>query len=164
MQGGKTIQTILALRPGRREMGVAVFERNELVFWGVSGFRERDQEALLDAVERRVVSLVQRYQPEVVAIEEPSKVRLRMSPMLGMIIGRVSTIAAEAGLRFLTLDALVVREKLCSSTKATRVQMAERIVERYPHLERYCRCSSRLQEDYWRPMFSAVGVGVAVFR
>ena len=160
MQGGKTIQTILALRPGRREMGVAVFEGNESVFWGVSGFRERDQEALLDAVERRVKTLVQQYQPEVLAIEQPSKVRLRMSPMLEMITGRVSTVAAEAGLRFLALDALVVREKLCGSSKATRAQMAERIVEQYPHLGRYVQGVSYSQRDYWRPMFSAVGVGI----
>ena len=163
MEENKNTTQVLALRPGRREIGVAVLEADELLFWGVAGFRESDAQALLKTVEKRIQDLVLTYQPEVLAIEQPSKVRLRMSPMLGMITGRVSTIAVEAGLRFLALDALVVREKLCGSSKATRARMAERIVELYPHLGRYCRCSSQLQEDYWRPMFSAVGVAT-VFR
>ena len=53
-------------------------------------------------------------------------------------------------------------KQVCGSTKATRAQMAERIVEMYPHLGRYCRCSSQLQEDYWMPMFAAAGVVVTV--
>ena len=145
-------------------MGVAVLEADELLFWGVAGFRESDAQALLKTVEKRVRDLVQTYQPEVLAIEQPSKVRLRMSPMLGMITGRVSTVAVEAGLRLLALDARIVREKLCGSVKATRSQMTERIVEQYPHLARYRDYSSQWQEDYWMPMFAAVGVGVVAFR
>jgi len=145
-------------------MGVAVLEGDELLFWGVTGFRERGAKTILRAVEKRVQGLVQIYQPEVLAIEKPSKVRLKASPLLGVITERVRKVAEEAGLRFLAYDALLVRKRLCGSTKATRSQMAARIVELYPHLARYQQCSSQWQEAYWMPMFAAVGVGMTTFK
>ena len=141
-------------------MGVAVLEHDELVFWGVSGFRECDVKPLLDSVERRLGDLILRYQPEVIAIEQPSRARLKASPFLGVMTGQISMAVVEAGLRFLAHDALDVRKRMCGSAKATRAQMAEQIVERFPHLERYQEGASSWQESYWMPMFAAVGVGV----
>ena len=160
----KKTQAILALRPGRREMGVAFLEADELVDWRVSCFREPVGDVLLDAVERRVIRLVERFQPTVVVIEDPSKVRLRMSPALSGIVARIRAVAEGAGLRFVAISPEAVRKQVCGSEKAMHAQMAEKLVERFEHLERYRRCSSGLQEDYWRPMFSAVGVGMVVFR
>ena len=117
---------------------------------------------MLDAVERRVIRLVERFQPTVVAIEDPSKVRLRMSPALSGIVARIRAVAEGAGLRFVAVRPEAVRKRVCGSEKATHAQMSGRIVERYPHLERYCRGASQMQKDYWRPMFSAVGVGVVL--
>lgn len=147
---------------------MAVLEADELVDWRVSCFREPSFakatdgkpvcDALLDAVERRVRGLIQRFEPTVMAIEEPSEVRLRMSPALAGVVARIRSVAQDAGLRFVAVSPLRVRKQVCGAEKATHAQMSERIVERYPHLGRYCRCSSQWQEDYWRPMFSAVGV------
>jgi hypothetical protein len=53
-------------------------------------------------------------------------------------------------------------KQVCGSTKATRAQMAERIVGQYPHLGRYRDYSSQWQEDYWMSMFAAVEVGLVL--
>ena len=185
MHEEETTINILALRPGRREMGVAVLEvrsagqgrmpsaGEELVFWGVTGFRGLVGKALLEAVERRVMELIQQYEPAVVAIEEPSGVRLRMSPMLGEIVRVIRAVAVDAGVRFVAVSPAEVRKRVCGSERATHAEVVGKIVERYPGLGRYRRRSgpkaqqagyraSRQQEDYWRPMFSAVGVGVSI--
>ena len=143
-------------------MGIAVLEGDELIFWGIAGFRAHAGQKLLTAVERRLRGLVQTYQPMVLAIEEPTAVRLKMSSALAGIVMRIQSVATNAGLRFVTASPEGVRERMCGSERATHAQMAERMVKRFPHLERYGRCSSQRQEDYWRPMFSAVGVGVCV--
>ncbi len=89
--------TLLALRPGGREIGVAVLEGQDLLFWGVAGFREYQGEDLLKAVEGRLLALIQTYQPQVLAMEKPAPVRLAASPALGAILGRIRDVGYRCG-------------------------------------------------------------------
>ena len=142
-------------------MGVAVLEGDELLYWGVTGFRERDVRMLLDGVKERVLSLIQFYQPGMLAVERPHTTRLKASPALEMIVERISAVAVASSLYFCLYDALTIRRNLCGQERATRRQMIAQVVTRYPHLARYAAPGvSRWQESYWLPMFAAVGVGL----
>jgi len=146
MEENKNPIHILALRPGKREIGIAMLEEKDLADWSVMGFRESDDTILLDRIEARLISLIQRYQPTIMAIEQPSDFRIKASPLLGVIAGRISTVAVSQGLRFLSYDALEIRKKLCGSASATRSQLAEQIVALYPDLKCRQHCSSQWQE------------------
>ena len=145
-------------------MGIAVLEGYELVFWGIMGFRSVSQKALLYAVERRLESLIHIYQPQVLAEEQPSAVRMKASPMLGEIAGRVSSVALASLLCYRIVSPKNVRLRLCGSRKTSRRAMAEYIISQYPHLGRYHRCVSQWQRSYWMPMFTAVAVGLVCGR
>jgi RNase H-fold protein (predicted Holliday junction resolvase) len=103
MHNEKTITptktTLLALRPGRRKVGVAVLEGQDLLFWGVAGFREYRGEELLKAVEGRLLALIQTYQPQVLAVEKPAPARLAASPALGAVLDRISAVVVRERLR-----------------------------------------------------------------
>jgi len=159
-----TTETILALRPGRREMGIAVLEGRDLVFWGTFGFRAHSGQRLLTAVEGRLQDLVHTYQPAVLAIEDPTSARLAASPMLRAITDQTRRIAKGKGCPFRAFRPDAIRKQLCGSTKATRVQMVDYIVNQYPHLARYRKESSRWQKEYWTPMFTAVAVALVYAR
>lgn len=163
MPENKITTQILALRPGKREMGIAALEGQDLVFWGVAGFRGHRQN-LLEVVERRVQCLVRMYQPEVIAIEQPSQVRLAASWSLPGITSCISEVAERDGLRFMAYDRWVIREKLFGVAWVNRCELADRMAKLYPHLARYRNCSSRWQESYWLAMFMAVAVGVVCER
>lgn len=75
-------------------------------------------------------------------------------------MSRISAVAVGEGLQVQVCSPDKVRERLGGSEPATYSQMVERIVSFYPHLERYRRPRQPWQEDYWRPMFAAVGVGI----
>ncbi len=160
MEKIETNNPILALRPGRREMGVAVLEGAELAFWGIAGFRAYGRGQLLTAVETRLQDLVQTYQPIVLAIEQPTRSRLLASPMLAAVIDQIGTAAVDMDLQLLTYCPGTVRKRLCGSRWVTRQVLAGRIVELYPHLARYQDSSSLWQETYWMPMFAAVAVAL----
>jgi Holliday junction resolvasome RuvABC endonuclease subunit len=153
---------LLAIRPGRRQMGIAVLSDSDLRFWGTTRFRrEKRLEDLLSAVERRLRRLIRLYHPGLLVAEQPTPSRLRASPWLAAIMDRLNAVALEAGLEFRLCDPGEVRERLCGSERATRQDLAGRVVAVYPHLGRYRQGASRWQEDYWRPMFMAVAVGMA---
>ena len=80
MEKNKHKKTILAIRPGRREMGMAVLDGEELRYWGVTRFRQKELDDLLAALERRLSRLILLYGPTVLAIEKPMPVRLQTSP------------------------------------------------------------------------------------
>lgn len=141
-------------------MGVAVLDGAELLFWGVAGFRGLAGPAFLDTVERRLLDLIQTYEPQVLALEKPTPARLAASPMLGAIMSRISAVAVEQGLQVQSYSPDKVREQLCGSESATHNQLVERIVALYPHLARHRLKEGCMKEDYWRPMFAAVGVGI----
>ena len=142
-------------------MGIAVLRGGELRFWGVTGFRQRNLDDLLQALERRLTRLITIYRPAVLAVENPTLKRLKSSPWLEAVMARISVVAVGSGLRISLCDPVGVRERLCGSAQATRREMAERIIRLYPHLARYHACSSQWQEFYWMPMFAAVAVGLS---
>ena len=73
----------------------------------------------------------------------------------------IGKVAQEAGVRFLAVvRPTIVRQRLCGSHQATHAQLTAQLVARYPHLGRYQQNASRLQVEYWKPMFTAVAVGM----
>jgi hypothetical protein len=142
-------------------MGIAVLSDSDLRFWGVTRFRrEKRLEDLLFAVERRLWRLIRLYRPGLVVAERPTPGRLKASSWLSAIMDRLSAVALAAGLPFRLCDPGEIRERLCGYEKATRQDLAGRVVATYPHLGRYQKSASRWQEDYWKPMFAAVAVGM----
>ena len=139
-------------------MGVAVLEGWELVFWGVCGFRQKGEDALFAAVRDRAKDLVALYQPNAVALEAPRPERVAASPLLAGVVASLECAAAEAGLVTKRLAPEEVRRRLCGSARATLRDVAERLVQRFDHLERYRNCGSSWKETYWQAMFSAVAL------
>jgi Holliday junction resolvasome RuvABC endonuclease subunit len=160
MQKNETSMTILAIRPGRRETGLAVLEGDELVDWGILGFRERRPALLLDQVEKRLRGLLLRHQPEVVALEQPRKARLWASPLLKAVTARIQAVAEAVEMPLCSYDQVAVRRRLCGARRATRRHLADQVAARYPHLRQHREHGSRWQESYWMPMFAAVAVAL----
>lgn len=161
MPNNTTKEVIIALRPGRREIGIAVLDGRDLVHWAVAGFRAYRGDELLCAVEARLQKLLAAHQPRVLAMEKPSAARISTSPALSMVMGRVCAVAVREGLGVRLCSPGRVRLLLCGQPGAAHDQVVGRVVAMYPHLARYQRSCRAWQEDYWRPMFTAVAVALA---
>lgn len=156
----KQTQRILAIRPGRREMGVAVFRGETLRYWGIAGFRNSDSEQVHLDVDKRLRSLIRRYNPNILAMEKVNLIRLNTSPVLKKVVAHIASTSLESSLRFCPYSLDTVKKSLCSTTQVTRKEVVNQIVQSYPHLERYTIWQSRWQEEYWMPMFAAIAVGL----
>ena len=141
-------------------MGVAVLSGKGLRYWGVTRFRQENLDDLRLALDQRLLRLISLYKPTVLAIEKPTPVGLQTSPWLKQITAHTRILARDASLRVYTYDPIQIRKCLCGSVRATRSDLAQRIVETYPHLSRYNTAISRWQRVYWTQMFAAVGVGM----
>lgn len=140
---------------------MAVLRGGELAYWGVTAFHETaGEDDVAAAVVARVRKLIVAHRPSVLALEAPPTMRLRASPFLGSITTALEELAREQGLLIRSVAPATIRECLCGSARASHAELVERVVQTYPHLGR-CRNSGNPWKDaYWRPMFTAVGVGM----
>lgn len=141
-------------------MGIAIFEGAELVFWGVTSFRNMSQGEILDAVEYRLRSLIEIYAPTIVVVEKPTITRQKSCPLLQDIIVAISMTTIASLLYYRMYGLGRIKKSLCLSDKATRRDMVQKVIAVYPHLARYTGQASKWQEVYWLPMFAAVALGM----
>jgi len=155
---------ILALRPGSRELGVAVFEQEDLIAWKVANFRQPHLPLLLVGMRKRLHSLIEFYEPDLMAMESISLKRRRISPYLDAITGIIHVVALEANLELRCFGQKEIRQVLCGSTRSTGRDLVTCIIASYPKVRPYADWTSRWQESYWMPMFTAIAVGLVCLR
>ena len=127
MSKNEDSKRILALRPGSREVGVAVLEQEDLIAWKVANFREPRLPLLLVGMRKRLHGLIQFYEPTVMVIERISQKRRQISPYLDAITGIIRVVALEANLEFRCYGHGEIREHLCGSTRSTGRDLVARL-------------------------------------
>ena len=154
--------TIIAIAPGTRALGVAVFEDLHLIYYGIkeSGkhrvahtphSRARQAAATVD-------QLIHKYQPQVITIGRLSAVQ-HLSPKLCTITQYLTRLARHRRLIVREYDPALVRRALYEEGRATRVTTTKQLAALYPELKRLACGVSVWQQIYYARMFTAVAAG-----
>lgn len=156
----RTGSRILALDPGTREVGVAVLEGRELLFYGVRTIQHRatPQERLRDAV-GLISRLILRHRPDVLAIERTLVIQ-QSAAFLLVVAKKMKAAARRKGLLVYEYPPLVVRRFICGTDKPTRQETMQQIAESYPHLRRHLERPAEWERLYYAHIFDAIAVGL----
>lgn len=152
---------VLAIAPGTRHLGVAVFEGAELVRFGVKTFEgKKTAQSLSTRIEEYLEDLYQRHLPATLAVEEVFYAQARLSPLLRPLVTVVKRWGRKKGLRVVSYLPPNVKERMCPG-KRTRRNLAEAVVRRFSFLHSFLK-QGRTQnaQEYWRQMFDAVALGM----
>ena len=153
-------KTILALAPGNRHLGLAVFSNGNLVYFAVKGFCGRKTRRILFSQAAACIEkLISRYRPDILAIEEAYYVQARSCPLLLDLIRHLKMLGRRHRMRVASLLPIEVKQHFCM-LKATRSTLAEAMAQRYPYLRHFLR--ERRTRLYWQQMFDAIGLGALV--
>ncbi|MCK4351819.1 hypothetical protein KAW65_00235 [candidate division WOR-3 bacterium] len=173
---------ILALNPGTKETGFALFEDGELIDWGVWTFKPKKRR---DSVKRALLKIIKRNKPNALVIEKPHLIHQKGSSKFNAVFGGLKRTAEEHKLTMHELDPQEVRETICQEGRATRVKIAKRITKRYLFLKRYLPQNKPVfdfrvlkqylprdkpilylshKEKYWLRMFDAIALGIAFIK
>jgi Holliday junction resolvasome RuvABC endonuclease subunit len=163
MEDTKT-SIVIAVVPGTRSLGVAVFKGLELTYYGVKEASKhrlkhtphsRSREAV-----RTVEQVIHKYQPGHFVTLSPHSFQ-RLSTKLPTITKEVARAARRFRLTLHEYQRAEIRKQLCPSGKATRQAVAAHLSLLYPELARYMKGVSLWQRLYYARMFDAVAVGYA---
>ena len=154
--------TILSIDPGTRELGFAVLNTKELLYYGVKTVVNRKKPSnVLAVINKFVQKMIDKYQPDVLAIEKMF-VTQKNSALLNVVAAEIKALAKERGLEIYEYAPTLVRKSLCQSGsgRATKREVARILSERFPELSRYFRRTRARERDYYANLFDAIAVGI----
>lgn len=161
--------TILGLDPGTRFLGAAVVCGRELLAYGVHTLRngERPYEVIGQA-RNVVLQYIERYGPQMVAIEAPYRIATRRAAVLSTIAQELHERSKELGLCVREISPEDVRRAVTGNPRATKYEVAQRLAETgFPELKPLVPEKPKnpalwltARERYWLHIFDALGLAM----
>ncbi len=149
---------ILALNPGSRYTGIAVFHSLELVDWGVRSIREKSEKDRLQRLKCYLEEITEREEINCFAIK--SLHAARGSPGLRRLTSEIKSWAAERGLAIHEYEIKEIEAILPSSDRPNKRRLMEEVAARYPVLFGELERERKNRNPYLVRMFEAVAVGM----
>ena len=154
---------IMAIDPGMQYLGVAILEGEELIWYGIKTFPGRKTLPYMrPQVQQYLTELLQKYQPSVLAVEEPFYAQSMLSKNLRTLTQDIKTWGRWKRLRVCSYLPTAVKAFFCRD-RETKQSLALAMIERYPFLNRYLTVLP-WKRRYWFHVFDAVGLGLMCHR
>jgi len=153
----RKISKILAINPGTRYLGVAVFEGPELLEWRVKTVEGKTFKLKLENVKAIISDFIERYQLNVLAIKKLD--RCRSSANLNQLVGRIRQLSKRKGLKIYQYPIKEVEAFFISEGRLNKKRLAELLAAKYPELVHEFNKEKANRNSYHVRMFEAVALG-----
>jgi hypothetical protein len=151
-------------------MGIAVLRGRELVAYGVHTLRNGERPYDVVGQARGIVlRYIERCAPSVVAIEAPLPIATKRAALLSVIAQELRARAGELKLQVLELPPERVRQIVAGNPRATKMDVAERLVtmgfdalrSRLPRRPVRPALWLSRRDRYWLHLFYALAIAIA---
>lgn len=156
MRRRPSIQRVLAIDPTSRGFGFTVLEgTHRLVDWGLKDAR-RDKEAVL----AKLQDILDRYQPDVLVLEDVTDPRSRRGPTARRMIRGALALAADSGVKTKLASMARVRSAFGGRGRCTKYEVTDAIAKQFPELavHRPRRRKPWMSEDERQAIFDAAAL------
>src|SRR5262249_8669043 len=124
-----TVLRTLAISPGTREMGFAVLERTDLLYFGVHTFKHRQPvRSCLAEGQEFIQGLMDSFGPQVLVMEKTWYAHSTRSARLRSFVEAMQRSALRQGMTVLTYIPPMVKKRLCGDGQVTKRAVAETLV------------------------------------
>lgn len=153
--------TILAINPGTKYLGIAVFQAQDLVYWGVKVLKGKWSEKKRRIAERAIQDLIGYYHVNMLIVK---RLHLsRSSRNLDFLVALIKTIAKEKGLKLCLYSLDDIKKELAAERRINKMIIAEMMVVRYPFLVHEFEKEKKHKHPYFVRMFEAIAAGILAF-
>jgi Holliday junction resolvasome RuvABC endonuclease subunit len=158
-------QTIIAIDPGTRYWGVAIFRDNTLKSSLVKVLKTNGSpRKRLDEVRKIFISLLNSYEPDILVLEKPFFFWSKQSRFLDVVVEEVKTLAKKNKMKVYEYSPRTARKVVCGNGNASKKDTAKLLATFYPDLYVYLNQDRKYKDRYWGHMFDAVGLGVCYLK
>lgn len=162
----KSRYRVLSIDPGTRKTGYALIQDGKLLYHGVMVFANRQSpRANLREARESVRNLITTLKPNVLAVERAffSK-RTPRTALLNVYYRQILYLGRRSHLKVLTYAPSTVKKSVTGYGWATKQQVAQMVVYRYPELKAYLLRDRGWKSLHHSNMFDAVAVGLVALK
>jgi RNase H-fold protein (predicted Holliday junction resolvase) len=152
---------ILAVIPGRRRIGFAVFYNQNLVYYGGTSLaRFKTKQTICEAVEKFMGKHINRFEINGVAVRRLDKSQ-EISPLLVSISKYLKTICKAEKLELSFYDGKFINTHFCKENeRPTKEKTAAFLAAKYPELNCYYKLKKDYEKKYYAFVFQAIALGL----
>ncbi len=152
-------QTVLAINPGTRYLGMAVFHGNQLQDWRVKILKGRWSKEKLKKALTIISTWIERHRPDLLAIKRlhPS----RSSRGLNSLQTQIQRICLRKKLPLTQYSIKYLETVFCPEERKNKRSLAEAVAADYPELYHELNIEKLRKNSYHMRMFEAVALGAA---
>ena len=152
---------ILAIDPGTRFLGYALLEDHDLIHFGVKTIPYTKEKRKMVSMGRKIIlRLIADYRPEILIVEKTFFGGIKGSVWLNIFVRLIQCLGKQQGLQVLSIAANSVRKVVCRNGSASKEEVAQAIVLRFPELKPYLFSERRWQAKFHFNLFDAVALAV----
>ena len=107
-----------------------------------------------------IKNLISRFYPSVLVMEKTFFSPANRSSILNVFTDEMQRYALKQGLRVVGFAPTTVKKMVLGKGKATKAEVARKVVSYHPELIRYLNFREDYKLKYWQNMFDAVAVGL----
>tara|TARA_R110002072_G_scaffold128623_10_gene266473 strand:+ start:7495 stop:8058 length:564 start_codon:yes stop_codon:yes gene_type:complete len=153
---------VLAIDPGTRRVGTAIFDGQDLIYENARDYRyQADTNKLLRLISKELERLVQAYRPSMIVLEKTFFYSHTRSARSTRVDAMIKRLAASHGTPVVVLSARTIRWILLGNGNATKFELAQEICRYHPRLSIYLKQRWDYASTHWSNLFDAVAVGQA---
>lgn len=154
---------ILAIDPGTRNIGVAVIEGTNLLYFGVKIIPKSIPRYRIISTGLAILrGITTDFGPSILAVERTYFPRDRNGSVLNRFAQEMTMMGRRLGLEVVTLSPMTVRKRICGSGRAGKRDVAIVLSSRYPELRPYRSSDRRWKTRFYYNFFDAIAVGLAI--
>jgi len=155
-----TIIKILAINPGARHLGYALFQNSELWDWGVKATKGTWTTEKRKKIERIFLNFIEQFKPDYLAIKKLNPAR--SSPELNRQAARFKELCRARNIPVYEYP-IKYLEKIILTERMNKEKLMESLVVQYPVLFAEIEKERSNKNTYHTRMFEAVALGHVCF-
>lgn len=149
---------VLALNPGSRHVGIAIFHGQELVEWAIRSFREKSVETKTRKLMALLDEIADKHKTNCLAIKELHPAR--SSKQLQGLNKELEAWAIKRNLAVTGYTIKEMEESLLSPERRNKLSLMKEVAARYPFLYPEFDKERKNRSPYSVRMFEAVAMGI----
>ncbi|MCA1622476.1 MAG: crossover junction endodeoxyribonuclease RuvC [Acidobacteria bacterium] len=150
---------VLGVDPGARQIGVAVFRDEELVFYAVKSFKKRREQETIRKLRKVMEKMITTYRVEFVALEEVVNIQQNKS-FVKTVYEEIKDLLKKREIPTFEYHPKLIRQIICRNEKPTKRNIALLLSQKYNELVRYFNVPKLWQKRYFALLFDAIAVGL----
>jgi len=149
---------ILAVNPGTKYLGLAVFQGSDLVYWGIKVLKGKWSREKMRRAEKILSDLIDQHDITMLTVKRLHS--SRSSRNLNCLVTSIERLVKNKGLR-LRLYALSDLQKfLAPNMRVNKLDMAGLVAARYRFLIPHLEGERKHRHPYFVRMFEAIAAGI----